>query len=251
MKNQKEVCRAVAVVEAKPVDPEVLPPLGEIEEPSDTKPAERINFHLSMGQHHGRLALAHLILAGWELSKQKETLGHGGWRTWCQENLSISFKTADRYIMFFSKTVGKVRAERQIPFAKRVTNKELAAATVGMEEKSTRQAMIDLNIIKRADWGGSRVEQAAKNGHRVGRKPDEEPTAEEEVIALDEIANTPAAMYTLCRDPLHKLNDLQREQNFIDRLEFVELSEVYSILKGLFEAADKAMKRMQKEGRHA
>ena len=58
-------------------------------------------------------------------------------------------------------------------------------------------------------------------------------------------------MYTLCRDPLHKLNDLQREQNFIDRLEFVELSEVYSILKGLFEAAEAAMKRMQKEGRHA
>lgn len=180
MKKQNKVTtNAVAVVEAKPVEPEVLPPLGEIEEPSDTKPAERINFHLSMGQHHGRLALAHLILAGWELSKQKETLGHGGWRTWCQENLSISFKTADRYIMFFSKTVGKVRAERQIPFAKRVTNKELAAATVGMEEKSTRQAMIDLNIIKRADWGGSRVEQAAKNGNVVGRPKKDAPTPDE------------------------------------------------------------------------
>lgn len=179
MKNQKEVCRAVAVVEAKPVEPEVLPPLGEVEEPDYTKPAERINFHLSMGQHHGRLALAHIILAGWELSKQKETLGHGGWRTWCQENLSISFKTADRYIIFFSKTVGKVRAERQIPFAKRVTNKELAAATVGMEEKSTRQAMIDLNIIKRADWGGDRRDKAAENGNVVGRPKKDAPTPDE------------------------------------------------------------------------
>ena len=179
MKNQKEVCRAVAVVEAKPVEPEVLPPLGEIEEPSDTKPAERISFHLSMGQHHGRMALAHIILAGWELAKQKDALGHGGWRDWCKNTLSMSYKTADRYIEFFSVTVGKVRAERQIPFAKRVTNKELAAATVGMEEKSTRQAMIDLNIIKRADWGGSRVEQAVKNGNVVGRPKKDAQTPDE------------------------------------------------------------------------
>lgn len=250
MKKRKEVCRAVAVVDAKPVEPEVMPPLGKIEEPDYTRPAECINFHLGMAQHHGRIAIAHLIIAGQELAKQKQMLGYGGWNEFCAKELSVDRTTADRYVKFFYKVIVERRVAG-IPFDKRVTNKELAEATVGMEGKSATRAMVDLGIIKRnPNHGGDRREQAAANGHKVGR-PTEEPTAEEEVIALDEIANTPAAMYTLCRDPLHKLNDLQREQNFIDRLEFVELSEVYSILKGLFEAAETAMKRMQKEGRHA
>ena len=86
MKKQKEVCRAVAVAEAQPVEPDVLHPLGKIEEPDYTKPAERISFHIGMGQHHGRMALAHLILAGWELAQQKNVLGYGGWKDWCKKD---------------------------------------------------------------------------------------------------------------------------------------------------------------------
>ena len=251
MKKQKEVCRAVAAVDAKPVEPEVMPPLGKIEENDYTRPAERINFHLGMAQHHGRVAIAHLIVAGQELAKQKQVLGYGGWNEFCDKELSINRITADRYVKFFYKVIVERRVPG-IPFDKRVTNKELDEATVGMEGKSATRAMVDLGIIKRnPNHGGSRVEQAAKNGHRVGRKPDDAPTAEEEVIALDEIKDTPAVLWGLCCDPLHKLNDLERERHFIDRLEFVELSEVYSILKGLFEAAETAMKRMQKEGCHA
>ena len=251
MKKQKEGCRAVAVVDAKPVEPEVMPPLGKIEEPDYTKPAECINFHLGMAQHHGRVAIAHLIVAGQELAKQKQVLGYGGWNEFCEKELSINRITADRYVKFFYKVIVERRVAG-IPFDKRVTNKDLAEATVGMEGKSATRAMIDLGIIKRnPNHGGDRREQAAANGHRVGRKPDDAPTAEEEVVSLDEIKDTPAVLWGLSRDPLHKLNDLERERHFIDRLEFVELSEVYSILKGLFEAADKAMKRMQKEGRHA
>ena len=247
MKKQKEVCRAVAVGDAKPVEPEVMPPLGKIEEPDYTRPAECINFHLGMAQHHGRVAIAHLIVAGQELAKQKQVLGYGGWNEFCEKELSINRITADRYVKFFYKVIVERRVAG-IPFDKRVTNKELAEATVGMEGKSATRAMVDLGIIKRSgDWGGKNRGQ----GRKPKKAATDEQAAEEEVIALDEIANTPAAMYTLCRDPLHKLNDLQREQNFIDRLEFVELSEVYSILKGLFEAAEAAMKRMQKEGRHA
>lgn len=250
MKKQKEVCRAVAVVDAKPVEPEVMPPLGKIEEPDYTRPAECINFHLGMAQHHGRVALSHLIIAGQELAKQKQVLGYGGWKEWCKNELSCSQQSADRYVKFFYKVIVERRVPG-IPFDKRVTNKELAEATVGMEGKSATRAMVDLGIIKRnPKQGGDRRDKAAANGHKVGR-PTKEPTAEEEVVSLDEIANTPAVLWGLCRDPLHKLNDLEREQHFIDRLEFVELSEVYSILKGLYAAADKAMKRMQKEGRHA
>ena len=250
MKKQKEGCRAVAVVDAKPVEPEVMPPLGKIEEPDYTRPAECINFHLGMAQHHGRVAIAHLIVAGQELAKQKQVLGYGGWNEFCEKELTISKFTADRYVKFFYKVIVE-RRMAGIPFDKRVTNKELAEATVGMEGKSATRAMVDLGIIKRnPNQGGDRRDKAAANGHKVGR-PTKEPTAEEEVVSLDEIANTPAVLWGLCRDPLHKLNDLEREQHFIDRLEFVELSEVYSILKGLYAAADKAMKRMQKEGRHA
>lgn len=237
---------------SEPITPEVLPSLGDIEEPDYTKPQERIAFHLGMAQHHGRAALAHLILAGWELALQKQSIGYGGWDAWCKSNLNISKRTADQYITVYSKLLGVHRNTLAIPLTKKPTKKELSEATVGMEQKSVTRAMIDLGIIKRIknedgnSWGGP--------GRNQGRKPKGakgEATAEEEVIVLDEIANTPAAMYALCRNPLHKLNDLQREQNFIDRLEFVELSEVYSILKVLFEAAETAMKRMQKEGRHA
>lgn len=249
MKEQKAVCSTVAVVESKHIKPEVMLPLGDIEEPDYNTPGERINYHVGMAQHHGRKALAHLIIAGWELSKQKQAIGYGGWNDWCDKNLQISRMTADRYIYFFTRTIGAMRTAAEIPISKKPTVMELSAATVGMEDKSATRAMIDLGIVKRIknengnSWGGP--------GRNQGRRAKGEATAEEEVIALDEIANTPAAMYTLCRNPLHKLNDLQREQNFIDRLEFVELSEVYSILKVLFEAAETAMKRMQKEGRHA
>ncbi|MBR3957840.1 MAG: hypothetical protein IKJ89_08325 [Kiritimatiellae bacterium] len=247
--TQRETTTEVVV--AKPVEPEVMPPLGKIEEPDYTKPAECINFHLGMAQHHGRVAIAHLIVAGQELAKQKQVLGYGGWNEFCEKELSINRITADRYVKFFYKVIVERRVAG-IPFDKLVTNKELAEATVGMEGKSATRAMIDLGIIKRnPNHGGDRREQAAANGHRVGRKPDDAPTAEVEVVSLDEIKDTPAVLWGLCRDPLHKLNDLQRERHFIDRLEFVELSEVYNILKGLFEAAETAMKRMQKEGRHA
>ena len=155
-KLENENCRAV-------VTPEVLPPLGEIEEPDYTKPSERIKFHIGMAQHHGRQALAHLISAGWELSMQKQAIGYGGWAAWCENELNFSQKTADRYCMFYQKVLGEQRAADGIPLAKRITNKELEAATVGMEGKSARAAMIDLGIIRRPDgWGGKREDAGRK-----------------------------------------------------------------------------------------
>lgn len=162
MKKQKEVCRAVAVVAEKPVESEVMPPLGKIEEPDYTRPAECINFHLGMAQHHGRVAIAHLIVAGQELAKQKQVLGYGGWNEFCDKELSINRITADRYVKFFYKVIVERRVAG-IPFDKRVTNKELAEATVGMEGKSATRAMVDLGIIKRSgDWGGKNRGQGRK-----------------------------------------------------------------------------------------
>ena len=126
---------------------EAPPSFGAVEETDLTDPAGRINFHVGMARRHGRMAFAHIILAGWELSKQKDMLGYGRWSAWCKRELAISQDTADRYIMFFAKTVGAVRAARQIPFAKRVTRAELEEATGGLEEKSVTRAMLDLGIV--------------------------------------------------------------------------------------------------------
>ena len=136
---------------------EAPPSFGAVEETDLTDPAGRINFHVGMARRHGRMAFAHIILAGWELSKQKDMLGYGRWSAWCKRELAISQDTADRYIMFFAKTVGAVRAARQIPFAKRVTRAELEEATGGLEEKSVTRAMVDLGIVRRTErWGGRR-----------------------------------------------------------------------------------------------
>jgi len=190
--------------DAESIEPEVLPPLGKIENPDYTKPGERISYHISMGQYHGRVAFAHLILAGWELAVQKQAIGYGGWAAWCAGNLQISSKTADRYALLYQKTVGAARSKAAIPLAKRVTNKELEAATVGMEGKSATRVMVDLEIIKRKDWGGDRSDKAAKNGHKVGR-----PTKDAKAEAAEEAASSAAVRAELSaeegRDLIAKL----------------------------------------------
>lgn len=204
-----------------PIAPEVLPPLGDIEEPDYNTPGERINYHVGMAQHHGRQALAHLILAGWELSKQKQTIGYGGWVEWCENNLSISRHTADRYIMFFQKTVGEARNAAEIPLAKRPTAKELSAATVGLEQKSATRAMIDLDIIKRpAGWGGKR----AGAGH-PNKNADVAEAAE-----LDAIANNPALLYAAIKGPLDAIWKLHSERDVFRRLGDDECREVAGVI---------------------
>lgn len=238
MKKQKEACHDVAVVEAKPVEPTlVVAPLGKIEEPAYTKPSERINYHISMGQHHGRLALAHLMKAGWELLQQKNVLGYGGWTAWCKEELQVSQKTADRYITFFSLTVGKVRAKHQIPLANRVTNKELDTATVGMDGKSATRAMVDLGIIKHKDWGGDRREKAAENGHVVGR-PKKNMDADADVVSkLKAIATSETLLWASAKGALDTLVKLDAEKDFMHRLSDKHLSELSGLLSDLAKKA--------------
>jgi len=187
------------------------------------------------------------IMTGWVLSVARETCAHGQWLVWLEQNVNFSKRTADNYMSLYAQTLGKARAEARRPIALTVepTVAELEAAAHDLDGKNMSQLYKSTRLIAAPEgWGGPDRGQGRK-------KKENAPTAEEEVVSLDEIANTPAVLWGLCRDPLHKLNDLEREQHFIDRLEFVELSEVYSILKGLYAAADKAMKRMQKEGRHA
>lgn len=242
MKNSK----SNLPVKAEPLTPEVMPPLGDIEEPDYTKPGERINFHLGMARHHGRLAIAHIIWAGWELAIQKRQLGYGAWASWCKNCLECSQKSADRYVQFYGKTIGERRAGNGIPLATRLTHKEVDTATVGMDGKSVRAAMIDLNIIAKPDpekkdsWGGKRV------GAGHPKKNKDESEAKEEMVALDEIAETPASAWATVRDHLRPLQDAQRDHHVIDHLNLVELAEAHSILKSLCSDAEAALKRLEK-----
>ena len=207
---------------------------------------EKANYLHAYSVEASKRSTGAAILAGWVLSVARSTCAYGQWNAWLEKNVSFGARTASNYLALYAQTLGAQRAAMRRPIALDVqpTEDELEAAAHDVDGKALSSLYKSTRLIRTSEnWGGA--------GRGQGRKPKREATAEEEVIALDEIANTPAVLYTLCRDPLHKLNDLQREQNFIDRLEFVELSEVYSILKVLFGAAETARKRMQKEGRHA
>ena len=222
-----------AEIKPEVITPEVVAPLDNIDEPDYNTPGERIRYHVGMAQHHGRLALAHLILAGWELSKQKQAIGYGGWVEWCDKNLQISRFTADRYIQFYQKTVGDARNAAAIPLAKKPTLKELSAATVGMEQKSATRAMIDLDIIKRPKgWGGER--------EGAGRKPkgDAEVAAELKAIAKNE-----AVIWASAKGSLDNLVQLNAKRDVFHRLSDEHLATVSGLLADLAGAAAKALEK--------
>ena len=142
------------VVVAEPV---VVEPLPVFEECKSTDAAERVRFHLSQARVAGRVALAHIIEAGRELAIQKQLLGYGQWSNWCDGNLDITQRTADKYIETFQRTIGVQRTAQGVSLDKKILKKELEAATVGMEEKTVRQAMIEIGVIKsHSSWGGKR-----------------------------------------------------------------------------------------------
>lgn len=217
-----------------PVEAEIVaPPMGEIEEPEGSTPGERINYHVGMAQHHGRQALAHLIMAGWELAREKAALGYGAWGAWCDKNLHISKLTADRYIMFYARTAGAARESAGTPLSKKPTVAELAAATMGMEQKSATRAMIDLDIIRRpANWGGA--------GRGQGRKAK---GAAEEAAELDEIANNPALLYAAIKGPLDELWKLHRERDVFHRIGVNEFRDVASVIFELNGVCSKELRR--------
>ena len=210
--------------------------VGKIEKPDYTRPAECINFHLGMAQHHGRVAIAHLIVAGQELAKQKQMLGYGGWKEWCKNELSCSQQSADRYVKFFYKVIVERRVAG-IPFDKRVTNKELAEATVGMEGKSATRAMVDLGIIKRSgDWGGKR--EGAGN-----KKKDE---GAEVAAELDAVANSPALLIAAISEPIATVYKAWRERDVFARIDMSDLAVVAASLNELATAATSALKARSK-----
>ena len=223
------------VVVAEPV---VVEPLPVFEQCSSNDAAERVRFHLSHARVAGRVALAHIIEAGRELALQKQLLGYGQWNDWCDNNIEISRQTADKYIETFQKTVGVQRAAQQIPLDKKILKKELEAATVGMEEKTVRQAMIEIGVIKsHASWGGKR--------DGAGRKAKD--AAADEAAALDEVANSPALLIAAIREPIATVYKAWRERDVFARIEMSDLAVVAASLQELATAATAALKARSKK----
>ena len=161
--------------------PTVVEPLPVFEECQSDNAAERVRFHLSQARVAGRVALAHIIEAGRELAIQKQLLGYGQWAEWCENNLEIAQRTADRYVETFQRTVGAARIEQGVSLDKKILKKELEAATVGMEEKTVRQAMIEIGVIKPAgSWGGAR----AGAGRKAASEPLPQTSAAENAKAI-------------------------------------------------------------------
>ena len=224
-----------SVVVAEPV---VVEPLPVFEECKSSDAAERVRFHLSHARVAGRVALAHIIEAGRELALQKQLLGYGQWATWCDHNLEVTQRTADRYIATFQKTIGVQRAQQQIPLEKKILKKELEAATVGMEEKTVRQAMIEIGVIKQhSAWGGKR--------DGAGRKAKDD--AADEAAALDAVANSPALLIAAIREPISTVYKAWRERDVFARIDMPDLAVVTASLNELAAAATAALKARSKK----
>ena len=219
-------------------EPVVVEPLPVFEECRSRDAAERVRFHLSQARVAGRVALAHIIEAGRELALQKQLLGYGQWKTWCEGNLSVSLDTADRYIATFQKTIGAARLEQGVGVDKKILKKELEAATVGMEEKTVRQAMIEIGVIKsHASWGGKR--------DGAGRKAKD--AAADEAAALDEVANSPALLIAAIREPISTVYKAWRERDVFAKIDMSDLALVTASLQELATAATAALKARSKK----
>ena len=222
---------------AMPVVAEVVPVGYSYTEPTSNDPAERIKYHLSQARVAANVAMRHIIEAGWELAKQKQFLGYGQWTAWCEQNIEISQKTADKYIDTFRKTVGAQRAQQSIGLEAKLLKKELDAATVGMEEKTVRQAMIEIGVIKpNPDHGGKR--------EGAGRPKKDE--AADISAELDEVANSPALLIAAIREPISTVYKAWRERDVFARIDMEDLALVTASLNELATAATSALKARSK-----
>lgn len=201
-------------------------------EPDYADAAERIRFHIHEAQAHGRCSIAHIIEAGWELALQKQLLGYGQWSAWCEEKLAVSKRTAERCIAAFQKRVGAQRAANRIPLEKKLLKKELEAATVGLEEKTARQAMIEIGIVKPTENRGGKREGA-------GCKPKEE--RETVAAKLKAVADNEALLWATAKGALDTLRKLDAEKDFMRRLADDHLATVCDLLADLSKKAAELM----------
>lgn len=204
-------------------------------------PGQRINFLHRLSVASGKLSIAAGIMAGWELRMVKDKLEHGQWLEWLAANTDISPATAQRYMSVFSQTIGAARAAlpEPVPLDARPSLAELNEAAANVDAPTLNGLYKQLKILKgNPDHGGKRDGAGRKTKGKNGGVE-----AAEEMVALDEVAETHSGAWSIVSEHLRKLQDEQREHHVFDRLEVVELAEANSILKALCKDVEAALQR--------
>lgn len=235
--------RTMAVAPAKPIEPEVVGPsartvaIKSIVFPAGVETlGEKANFLHTYSIEAGKSSTAAAILAGWCLSVARESCAHGMWFAWLANNVSFSRSTADNYMKIFEKTIGKARAalRRPIPLSEPPTMAELDVAAHDLDGKCLSALYKSTRLMAKSDWGGSRVEKAAENGHRVGRKP------KDVAAELKAVAEHEAVLWASARGALDTLVQLDG-RDFLHRLSDEHLAQVATNLDKLAQKAAKML----------
>ncbi len=75
-----------------------------------TSAAAEINRLHAQAQHKATEAISHALAAGKLLREVKATIGHGGWCSWLQENVSVTPRQAQRYMALANGKPMPIRA---------------------------------------------------------------------------------------------------------------------------------------------
>ena len=223
--------------------------LGEIAFPEGVETlGEKANYLHRCSVEYSKKSTGAAILAGWVLSVARSTCAHGQWYGWLEQNVSFSKRTSDNYMSLYAQTLGAARATARRPIALSVepTAEELEAAAHDVDGKALSALYKSTRLVATSEnWGGAGRGQGR---HKKGAKnaKTQEAEAKEEMIALDEVAETASSAWATVRDHLRPLQDAQRDHHVIDHLNLVELAEAHSILKSLCSDAEAALKRLEK-----
>ena len=223
--------RSMAVVPAKPIEPEVVEPtaltitIGSIEFPAGVESlGEKANFLHAYSVEAGKRSTAAAILAGWCLSVARESCAHGMWLGWLEKNVTFNIRTAQNYMSLYAQTVGASRAalRRPIPLAEEPTMAELEAAAHDVDGKSLSAIYKSTRLIATSDnWGGA--------GRGQGRKPKDADVAAE----LQAVTEHEAVLWAASKGHLDELRKLDAEKDFLHRLSSKHLAVVAGLLADL------------------
>lgn len=175
------------------------------------------------------------ILAGWVLTVARSTCAHGQWLGWVEKNVSFTHKTASNYMSLYAQTLGAQRAAMRRPIALDVepTAEELEAAAHDVDGKRLSALYKSTRLMASSDnWGGA--------GRGQGRKRKDE--AAEEAAALDAVANDPALLIAVIREPIATVYKAWRERDVFARIDLDDLAVVTASLNELAAAATSALK---------
>ena len=239
MKKQNKVAvRTVAVVDTKPITPEVIEPTAltvkatRMPKVKGKTPGQRINFLHKLSVASGKLSICAGIMAGWELSRAKDKCDHGQWLKWLAANTEISPMTATRYMDVYRATLGAARASLPEPISADVapTPAELNEAAANVDAPTLNGLYSQLKILKHNNDHGGKREGA-------GRKPKDADVAAQ----LDAVTKMEPVLWAAAKGHLDELRKLDVKKDFMRRLSDEHLAAVSELLSELAKKASELL----------